>query len=437
MRKLVLIVLCVMYTVLLISANWVFAETTVRMWTFLNPDMENPTGRNLALKKIITDFEKSHPGVNIEVEPQQWDIMTTKFLTAHMSNTAPDIMWVIQDQLGEALSLGALEPFENLFLDQYSVEDIEDFNDAFWKFGVTDGKHYQFSLSRNYTCIMYRKDLFREKGIAEHFDNLNQLVQAAQAFTEHDEKLGIQRYGLGMGLAKDKVDINIAMAQLLAKQGDLYTEDGKANWSTPAGVESFQFLADLINKYEVTPKESVNLTGEDVFTEFYAGKYAMIFAGSVRVPKVRGSITVCKPEDVSIMLIPSEKDNVPAPSVAGGWSVAVWSKSKVKKEAGAFMEALFSPEADKLWGLDGGQIPARQSTIAALPDFFADPANEYLKIIAQGLREAAYTVPTKFSTNGYRADFNIIVQDIILNDTPIEKAIQKVERTFNDRNEMY
>ena len=43
------------------------AVKTVRMWTFLNPEGAT-SGRNLALKKIIDQFEAENPGIDVVVE---------------------------------------------------------------------------------------------------------------------------------------------------------------------------------------------------------------------------------------------------------------------------------------------------------------------------------------------------------------------------------
>ena len=239
MRRFVAIMLCIVAPVALFAGapQEEAGPQTVRMWTFLNPEGAE-SGRNLALAKIIERFEEENPGIEVLVEPQQWDTMTSKFIASHQSGTAPDIQWVIQDQLGEALEVSALEPFESLFLDNWSAADTDDVDDAFWRFGAQDGNHYQVSLSRNYVAIMYRKDLFEEKGIETPITSMAELVEVAKMLTETDDQLGIQRYGLGQAFSRDRADPPLASSLLLAGQDDLYTSDGKANWATDAGVEA-------------------------------------------------------------------------------------------------------------------------------------------------------------------------------------------------------
>lgn len=47
----------------------------------------------------------------------------------------PDIIWCARDELCGVLNAGALEPLENLFLGDWSEEEIADVDDAYFKFG--------------------------------------------------------------------------------------------------------------------------------------------------------------------------------------------------------------------------------------------------------------------------------------------------------------
>ena len=292
------------------GASTVDGEQVVRMWTFLDPEADN--GRSKALKQMIETFESENPGIKIVVETQDWEQMTPKFFAAHAAGNAPDIIWCIMDEMGAALDLGALEPLENLFLKDWTEEEIADIDDSFFNFGVRDGKHYQITHSRNYMAMYYRADLFEEKGL-EVPKTWDEFIEVCQALTEVDSETGIQRYGFGQAFNVDKVDPQIMTSLLLDTQGNLFTDDGKANWANAAGEEALQFQLDCITKYGITPEAAVNLTGEELFTEFAAGKYAIITGGAVRVPTVRADVPF-EPSAVQLMLYPSADGNGNSPS---------------------------------------------------------------------------------------------------------------------------
>jgi multiple sugar transport system substrate-binding protein len=436
MKRLLIIVLLVCLVVGTISAAGTTeaaegGKKVVRMWTFLNPEGAT-SGRNLALKKIIENFEAQHPDIDIVVEPQQWDVMTNKFFAAHQAGDAPDIMWVISYDLGSAIEQGMLADLESLFLDDWTAEEIEDIDDSFFRWGETNGKHYQITHSRNYFALIYRKDLIEKFNIEFPFKSWDAMIQAAQKMTGVDETTGIMRYGLGQSFGLGKVDPPIFTYDALTHQEDIFNADGTANWTTPQMVNAVSRMSDMVKKYKITPEEAVNFDIEDVYQDFMAGKYAMMTGASVRIPALRNGANF-DPNSIEIIHYPGDGTEPFGTGLFSGWAVSVWSKSKVIDEAGMFLEYMMSPEADRLWVLDGGQVPIRKSTITSMKDFFEKPENEYLKITAEGFAKYCYATPTAFPIPSWREDLNAVAQDVIYNNTAPKVALEKMQREFNTR----
>ncbi len=402
----------------------------IRMWTFLNP--EGTDGRGMALKQMLGTFNEKYPNIKVTVEPQTWDVMTGKFFAADKAGNAPDVMWVLQDELGAAIKLGTLEPFENLFLKDWTAEEIADVDDAFWSMGAADGKHYQAALSRNYFGIIYREDLFKEKGIAVP-KTWDELIEAGKKLTEVDAKTGLQRYGLGQAFSVDKADAQIAAGAILAEQGTLFTNDGKANWNNDQVKKAVNMQLDMVRVHKITPETALTSTPEDLYKDFASGKYAMIMGAGVRIAKLKGEVTFA-PEAVQMMLLPSFDGSKNSPTPIAGWSVGVWSKSKNKEAAGKFVEHMISPEADKLWVTVGGQVPVRKSTVTSEAAFFKDDKNKYLAVMAEGFANAGWAQPTNFAISGWRIDLNTVAQDVLANGMNLDEALKKAETSFNDRN---
>lgn len=402
----------------------------IRMWTFLNP--EGTSGREVALKQILESFEKENPNIKVVVEPQTWDVMTGKFFAADKAGNAPDVMWVLQDELGAAIRQQTLEPFENLFLKDWSEEEIADVDDAFWSMGTEDGKHYQASLSRNYFGIIYRADLFKEKGI-EIPKTWDELVEAGKKLTEVDSSNGMQRYGLGLALSTDKADAQIASGGILDLQGSLFHEDGTANWNNENGKKAMAMQLDMIQKHKITPETAVTATPDDLYKDFCSGKYGMIMGAGVRMAKLQEEATF-DPEAVQMMLLPSFDGGKNSPTPIAGWSVGVWSKSKQKEAAGKLVEYMINPESDKLWVTVGGQVPVRKSTVQSEKAFFEESKNAYLAVMADGFANAGWAQPTGFGITGWRIDLNTVAQDVLANGMDLSEALEKAETAFNDRN---
>lgn len=431
-RILVSLVLVGLMVMAVSSLAWGQEITTIRMWTFLNPS--GSSGREVALRQIIDSFEEENPGIKVVVEPQQWDVMTPKFLAAHLVGNAPDIIWVLDDDLGAALELNALADFESLFLSEWTEEDIQDVDDVFWRLGNKDGKHYQVTLSRNYISIIYRKDLLEAKGIEVPIRTWDDLIAAAKELTEVDPETGIKRWGLGQAFATEQADPPLIVPCILNEQPSLFTEDGQAKWATEPGIRALEMLRDMILVHGITPESAITSSVEDMYQEFCAGKYAMIIGAGVRIEALRNQATF-DGSVIDMMLWPTWDGEGHSPGVVKGWHVGVWSQSEHKQEAGKFVEYMFNEESDRLWVTLGGQVPVRKSTILREPEFFNDPANDYLRTMAEGFSDYGFAQPWEYRIRGWKLDLNNAVQAVVVENTPAEEALKNAELEFNRRNQ--
>ena len=431
------IILCALLIALLASTFGAFAETqlqagtTIRMWTFLNPD-GGTSGREVALKEMIDAFEAKY-GIDVVVEPQTWSTMSAKFLTAAQAGNAPDVIWINVDDMGTAIKMGVLEPFENMFMKDWTEEMRADAQTPFFDFGVTDGLHYQMGFSRNFIGIMYRSDVFEAAGIKVPFETWDDFREAAKKLTvDSDPLTGAKRYGFATSFTVDSSAPQITCNMLLDKYGTMFNENGTANWANETGVRGAEMLRDMMKVDGSISEANLNHTVDDIYKDFAAGKYAMINGASVRIQKAR-SECVFDPNTIRLMPFPSD-ENTYSPTVLTGWSVGVWSGSQHKQEAGKFVEWMFLPENDAKWVQIGGQAPMMNSTPELLKDALADPSNAYILDTVTCLNEAGWAQPTLFPVSGWRGDFTGAMQKIIVNGEDPMPALKAAEADFNARN---
>ena len=412
------------------TATSAMADTTVRMWTFLNPDGKAP--REVALKKIITNYETANPGTKILVEPQVWDQMTPKFLAAHSTGTAPDVIWVVTDFLGDAIKAGSLADLNALFIDKWSPERVADNAGAYWDLSEVDGKQHAIFASRNYIALMYRKDFLDEAGIDPgSFKTWDDFREAAKQLTVKDAAGNVTRYGYAVGLSDQQSDPPTNVPMTLASGDKLFNDDGTANFASPAGVKAMTFLTDMITKDGSSPKESTTWTVDDSLEQFAAGRLAMVQAAVVRVSTVQAQIGKDK---VGFAMWPGNGTVEHSPAVMAGWAVGVWSGSKVADEAGKFLEYMMGPEADAIWVEDGGQVPGLLSTLASKKDLIDQPGNEYLSVAAEGASKYGWLTPVDFSVGGYRQALDKAAQKIVVEGADVTAALEQANAEFNAAN---
>jgi multiple sugar transport system substrate-binding protein len=417
---------------LLLFAHGAFPNSasaqTIRMWSFLDPAGNDP--REKALKKIIGNFETANPGVKILVEPQIWNQMTDKFFAAHQAGTAPDIMWVQLERTPAAVELGTAANLDDLFVKGWSADEVKDLDGSFWRYVATPSAHYQITHSRSYSGILYRRDLLKEAGIdPTSLTTWDKFIAAAKKLTVQDASGTVTRWGFGQAYSTDKIVPSVMFSTLLDKDKKIFDDKGRATWSTPAGVDGMTMQIDMIRKDKISPDSALSWTVEDLYDQFAAGRMAFIRGTSVRVPKMQGALGNDK---VGFMPTPSYTEGKWSPSSVTGWSVIVWSGSKQRALAGKFVEYMSSKAADKIWSVEAGAVPIRQSTILENPEFFSSPKNNYLAVAADAMVSYGW-FPPNIDVSGWGEDMNRAAQDILAKDSDVKAALQKAESEFNRR----
>ncbi len=406
------------------------AQTTIRMWTFLNPAGNAP--REKALAEIIRTWEAKNPGVKIAVEPQIWDQMTPKFLAAHRAGNAPDIIWVVTDLLGDAIKSGALADLNESFIGKWPAEAVAERKDGYWKV-CQDGNAVRCLFhSRNFYGLTYRKDFFAEAGIdPASLTTWPAFVEAAKKLTVKDASGNVTRWGFGQQFSETLADSQMMTSIMLARQGDLFAPDGKAKWNNPVGIEALVQETDMVTKHGVTPRQAVTWTAEDLYEQFAAGRLAMFCSAVVRVSTMQAKVGK---EKVGFLLWPGVDGKPHGGSVMAGWAVGVWSGGKNKQAAGAFLEFMSTGDSDRTWVEVGGQLPSAPSTLKGMTEFMTKPENAYLATAARGVVDYGWISPVAFGVGGFRQALNKAAQNVIVNGMTPQAALEEAERQFNRQN---
>ena len=407
-----------------------FADTTIRMWTFLDP--AGQTGRERVLNQLIEQFEDENPGVMIEVEPQVWQQMSDKFLAAHQTGTAPDVIWLHSTRVVDAIDLGALANLDELFVKDWSEEEIADIDGPFWQLGSTEDAHYHIVHSRSAVGNFYRKDLFDAAGIdPESVTTWDTFIDAAKTLTEKDPAGNVARYGFGQYFSTEGAQSGVPFNVIADRQGNILNEDGTANWATPAGVEAAELVKAMIREHGITPENAISLTGDDLYDQFNAGRYAIIRGSSARLPRAMEALGA---EKVGYLPPPSFTEGESSPSEVVGWSAGVWSGSENLEMAGKWLEFFSSKEADLLWATVGGVVPIRRSTVIENPDIFSDEKYAYLAEVARAMSDKGWFAPG--GVHGWNEEMNRAMQDILINDADPMEAWAEAEESFNRANRL-
>ncbi len=225
-----------------------------------------------AFQQIINDFEKLHPDITVKQEALAWGDLEAKLTAALAAGAPPDASH------GQAVTCASFYA-KGLLRDQ---EDIaasigrDNIWEAVRRQCFHDGKYYGIPHSAATSLLIYRKDIFKAKGLKPP-ETWDEFIKMAEAMMERDKDGRVTRYGLslpGVGLF-----INIAVGELTKANGgrlfDLKT--GRPTFTEKQVIEVLDFYKKL--SATVLPPGWLGHGYLDTFANLATGKAAILYQG--------------------------------------------------------------------------------------------------------------------------------------------------------------
>ncbi|WP_108660218.1 ABC transporter substrate-binding protein [Acuticoccus kandeliae] len=404
------------------------ADTTVTMWTFLDPAKTSP--REVALKQMIEDFEAENPGIKVRVEPQDFAQMPPKFFLGHRTGNNPDVVWIDAKNLGGLQQSGAGADLEKLIVDKWAPDGKADFFvEAGWEAARHEGELVALPLFHGASVIYYRSDLLAEAGIdPETLSSWDGIATAAKALTKDNDGDGrVDVWGFGMPLAPLKTESTPLLIGML-EGGDQVFDGCKANFDTEAGRRALTFTVDLINN-GVTPKDALVYNVDDITEQFAAGRYAIAITSILRYSVIAKNASFGA-ENIGVIPWPTWDGEGSGPMPVSGWWVAAWNKSPHLEEAGKFIDYMVSPAGVKLWSTVGGQVPTRRSLLE--DDYFKKPENGWVSTMIDAWSANSWMEPTACNTRTLQSALNEATARVLVDGIDPGEALKEAAAKFDD-----
>ncbi len=242
----------------------------VRIW---HTETEPQTVK--AFQEIINDFEKVRPDITVKQEALAWGDLEAKLTAALAAGAPPDASH------GQAFTCAS-------FYHKGLLRDQEDIAAAIGRDNIFevarnlcrfDGKYYGITHSPNTNLLIYRKDIFKQKGLKPP-ETWEEFLKVAQAMMERDASGRVTRYGLS--LPGVPLFVNILVAELTrANGGRLFDgKTGRPALTEKPVVEVLEFYKRLNDT--VLPPGWLGHGYLDTFTNLATGKVAMVYQGHGR-----------------------------------------------------------------------------------------------------------------------------------------------------------
>lgn len=245
------------------------------------------------LRGVMDEYMKLYPNVTLNpVECSMNDLYTT-LITQATAGTLPDIFTMSEAYSANCLEMGMMvdnlpellgEDYMNGLLD-VAVEN-----------STVDGTFVFMPWQNSTTAMVYRKDLFEEKGI-EIPKTWDEFLEAAKALTEDTDGDGkIDRYGCAFAGTRNDSAESRFQTFALTFGCDFVTANGDGTFTSGFGTDQFkdamEAFVNMAVEEGVTPPGFVETGYSEAYTMLAADEACMFFSAS----NVLGGIYNANPE---------------------------------------------------------------------------------------------------------------------------------------------
>ncbi len=116
--------------------------------------------------QLLPEFERTHPGIHVEVQQLPWTAAHEKLLTAFAGDATPDVCQLGNTWIPEFAALDALEPLDAIRRRVGDRRCRRDYFPGIWDTNVVDGALYGVPWYVDTRLLFYRRDLLAQAGFA-------------------------------------------------------------------------------------------------------------------------------------------------------------------------------------------------------------------------------------------------------------------------------
>ncbi|MEY8353311.1 extracellular solute-binding protein [Lachnospiraceae bacterium 54-53] len=317
------------------------------------------------LRGVMEDYMAMYPNVTLNpVECSMNDLYTT-LITQSTAGTLPDIF-----TMSEAFSANCLEM--GMSTDQLSgllgEEYLNGLMEAAVENATIDGTLVYMPWQNNITAMVYRKDLFEEKGI-EIPKTWDEFLEAAKTLTEDLDGDGrTDRYGCTFAGTRNDSAESRFQTFALTFGCDFVTPRGDGSFASGFGTDAFKnamtTFVGLAANEGVTPPGFIETGYSEAYTMLAADQACMFFSAS----NVLGGIYNANPDMIGKMgsfPMPVAEGTDPVTSFSSV-GMTISSTCKSPEIAADFLKYMTSVENSVEWNQATCRLPVVKEALTAI-----------------------------------------------------------------------
>lgn len=226
------------------------------------------------LEKLVKEFERKNPLIDVELQVANWDILDGIYTTMISKNQPPDLLNT--NVYAHYAKDGLLNNMDDIISPELANRLYPNLVDM----DQIDGVQYAIPYVATTRNLYYNKELFRKAGIAAPPTTWSELEQAAMKI----KALGTAD-GFGIDLSDNETQATLSY--IFFGSGGDWIKDGKWAINSPTNVEGLSFFKELFDKGLTEPEPNIT-TRDEKQRIMGGGNLAMMISGnyfSAVVPK--------------------------------------------------------------------------------------------------------------------------------------------------------
>ena len=318
-------------------------ETVIEFWAM---------GREgEVVRALLPAFERTHPGIRVDVQQIPWSAAHEKLLTAYVGEATPDVAQLGNTWIAEFAALSALDALGPA-VESSAAVDEGDYFTGIWETNRFEGRLYGVPWYIDTRLLFYRRDILASAGFAAPPRSWAEWMDMLVAIKE---RAGPDRYAILLPLNEFEPLLALALQQ----EGSLLRDGGR--WGNFRGQGFRRTLALYLEMFrrDLAPPATSNQVA-NVWNEFGRGYFSFYITGPWNIGEFERRLPPALQE--SWMTAPLPGPDGPGASIAGGASLVVFAASPRKRAAWKLIEYLSRPEVQLRFHALTGNLPPRRST---------------------------------------------------------------------------
>lgn len=322
---------------------------TIRLW--LNgTDTPDPV-----VEYAITEFNKIHPDVTVELERQQWTGLVEKLTTSLSGSDAPDIVEFGNTQAQTFEAAGAVVDLSD------KAEDLggDDFLQSLLEASTYEDSLYAVPYYAGARIVIYRKDLFEASGI--------EVPTTLEEFAAAGEQLKADNADVPnfSGVYLPGKNWYAVLSFIWDAGGDIAVQGDDGAWTgeldSPESIAGLEYFKQVFDAANSAPADSDDAND---YLAFCAGEVAMMPAPGWKPGQITNEDDGCPDmaENIGVFALPGSEAGTTAPVFLGGSVLAIPTNSDNQELAYDLLKIMASSSYQEQMAANG-LIPAIKSEL--------------------------------------------------------------------------